>query len=243
MLVASSDREALHQMRVALRRLRSALWLFKPILKDARSKAIRHGLRDFANALGAARDVDVCLARSSRGSRERRWLKEQRTRAYETLFEELHSSRSRRLLSEIAAWTEAGDWRNSEEAKLSLLHPAIKRIDRLWHKILKFGPDPATLGRLSRHRLRAQVKKLRYSLEFLERSLHRADRERKKFRLGTEALQTALGTLNDLKTCGDLRTSAGLRPKRHRAAKRKHFRRARRSLQRLNRIGQYWHIE
>lgn len=55
--------DALHQARVALRRLRSALSLFKPILADAQFEHLAGELRWLARSLGDARDLDVLLKR------------------------------------------------------------------------------------------------------------------------------------------------------------------------------------
>lgn len=61
-LIETGDAEAIHQMRVALRRLRSAMSLFKIMLNDAQSEALRGELRWMQQMLGAARDGDVLLA-------------------------------------------------------------------------------------------------------------------------------------------------------------------------------------
>jgi hypothetical protein len=58
-LLATLDGETLHQMRVSLRRLRSALRLFQPLTSP--QLALEAGLRDLSGALGAARDLDVLL--------------------------------------------------------------------------------------------------------------------------------------------------------------------------------------
>lgn len=56
-----TDTEALHDFRVALRRLRSTLRAYRPWLK-AVPKKLRRWLRDTARATGAGRDAEVCLA-------------------------------------------------------------------------------------------------------------------------------------------------------------------------------------
>lgn len=53
--------EALHDFRVALRRLRSILRAYRPWLKAA-PKKLRRCLRDTARDTGAGRDAEVCLA-------------------------------------------------------------------------------------------------------------------------------------------------------------------------------------
>lgn len=56
-----TDTGALHDFRVALRRLRSTLRAYRPWLK-AVPKKLRRWLRDTARATGAGRDAEVCLA-------------------------------------------------------------------------------------------------------------------------------------------------------------------------------------
>ena len=72
------DEEALHQMRIAVRRLRAAISLFSDVVSDDRVGTIKTELRWFARELGPARDLDVFLievlkplknnTRTSRGS-------------------------------------------------------------------------------------------------------------------------------------------------------------------------------
>jgi CHAD domain-containing protein/CYTH domain-containing protein len=67
-LASQSDDEALHDFRVALRRLRSWERAFRPYLRDDLGKKLRRRLRDLAHDTGASRDLEVHLA----------WLTEQR---------------------------------------------------------------------------------------------------------------------------------------------------------------------
>ena len=57
----SRDAEALHQMRVALRRLRAAISLFSEVVSDDRINIIKTELRWLARECGPARDVDTLL--------------------------------------------------------------------------------------------------------------------------------------------------------------------------------------
>lgn len=54
-----SDAEALHDFRVALRRLRSALRAYRPWLGRAASRKVRSALRDLGRATNAGRDAEV----------------------------------------------------------------------------------------------------------------------------------------------------------------------------------------
>ena len=56
-------RTRLHRMRVATRRLRSALATFRPLLDRTRTDPLREELRWLAGVLGAARDAEVMHAR------------------------------------------------------------------------------------------------------------------------------------------------------------------------------------
>ena len=52
-----------HQARVATRRLRAAMSLFKPMLADPQSRRVNGDLWTLAAELGKARDLDVMLKR------------------------------------------------------------------------------------------------------------------------------------------------------------------------------------
>ena len=60
---AGEDPEHLHQLRVGLRRLRSALQAFRPLLPEKPRKRLVRALRRAMPELGAARDLDVLAAR------------------------------------------------------------------------------------------------------------------------------------------------------------------------------------
>jgi len=64
----ASDAEALHDFRVAMRRLRSTLRAYQPQLEAVVPAKLRRRLRDLARATGEARDVEVQIS----------WLERQR---------------------------------------------------------------------------------------------------------------------------------------------------------------------
>jgi CHAD domain-containing protein len=57
--VRAGDAEAVHKMRIATRRLRSALATFRPLVDHERTDPVRDELRWLAGALGTVRDIDV----------------------------------------------------------------------------------------------------------------------------------------------------------------------------------------
>ena len=61
LLIASRSAEPLHQARVAIRRLRSALSLFEPIVTDNINQRLKRSLRDVSHQFGEARNLDVYI--------------------------------------------------------------------------------------------------------------------------------------------------------------------------------------
>src|SRR5207302_6077556 len=61
--VRDGDPEAVHDMRVATRRMRSTLRTFRPLLDATRTEPLRRELHWLAGLLGAVRDGDVMAAR------------------------------------------------------------------------------------------------------------------------------------------------------------------------------------
>ena len=58
---ATDDADAVHDMRVAVRRLRAVLRTARPMLERAWSDSLRHELDLFGQLLGAVRDLDVLI--------------------------------------------------------------------------------------------------------------------------------------------------------------------------------------
>lgn len=61
-LIAAADQEAVHSARLALRRLRSVMSCYQPLLPDV-PRGLRDGIRSLARALGEARDAYVLAQR------------------------------------------------------------------------------------------------------------------------------------------------------------------------------------
>ena len=108
-------------MRVAMRRLRAAISLFKDVLADERRDAIRNELKWISNELGAARDLDVFIGKTLEPVRKKhpdepgleslvRSFQEQREQAYDRALAAVASQRFRTLVIDTAAWIEAGSW-------------------------------------------------------------------------------------------------------------------------------------
>jgi triphosphatase len=196
LLSGERDVDALHQARVALRRLRTAFDLFHPILAGKEYRHLRDELRWFAAQLGAARDLDVLIAAAERPSQA---LKRRRDKAYEKVEAALRTPRCRSLLLRLASWIQGGVWRFRDGAAAPLGPLGRHQLDRLWRKVERRGTRIGSLDPDSRHRLRLDAKKLRYSAEFLSGlSPGRPVRPRRdRFIAALKGLQERLGEIND----------------------------------------------
>ncbi|MCL6684051.1 CHAD domain-containing protein [Sphingomonas alba] len=241
---ADRDPEALHQSRVAIRRLRAALSLFKPAMEDEESVRLRAALGDFTNRLGPARDLDVMLFAVPPAERRRPVMERKRERAYAAIARMLASARFRSWMLEFVIWTHAGAWRNGKRAQQPLMTFALKRLDRLWRAIQGGAEAFDTLSVTERHQLRIDGKKMRYSLEFLEAALGRHSSQR-RFAKAVENLQETLGVLNDLATARALSPTRKVRqpPDEFAPDEEQLLQASRRHLRALLRTGAYWKQE
>jgi triphosphatase len=207
--------EGVHQMRVAMRRLRSALSLFRKVLPEAQDRWIRDETRWLAGVLGEARDWDVFLTETLPPAiaalpdqpgfeRLRRLAEAERAEAYDGMLEALRSERYAVLLVELRAWLEASGWREQRvsEHSADLFVPIVAVAGRLIEarrrKALKRGSDLGALSAAARHEARKDVKKLRYAFEFFH-NLYEGKKV-KRFSRDLAKLQDGLGRLNDVET-------------------------------------------
>ncbi|QXQ05893.1 CHAD domain-containing protein [Sphingosinicellaceae bacterium] len=193
---------ALHQARIGLRRLRSALSLFRPVVADARVEALASELRWLAGRLGEARDIDVLIGRTEPSDLLDR-LHEARDDAYAGIEATLASSRPRALLLDLAEWIECGVWRSCPETlaarEMPVLEFAAASLSHARKRLQRRGRRLAHLTDEHRHEARIAAKKLRYASEFFT-SLYaprRKAHDHKRFIDTLERLQKRLGELND----------------------------------------------
>ena len=219
------DPEAVHQMRVALRRLRAALSLFRDVVADEETAAVKAGLRELAAALGEARDLDVFIRKTIAPARARapddaalaalaRSYAERREAAYDAALETVASGRLGRIVLDTLAWIEAGPWLGKDgkaEREAPVERFAADELRRRAKRIRKRGRHLAELAPDERHRVRIAVKKLRYAAEFfapLYEGKGRAKRTR-RFRDALGELQDRLGDLNDIAVAATMAETAG----------------------------------
>ena len=241
LVVEQRGMEALHQSRVAMRRLRSAMSLFRPAIADGECARVREELGWFTDQLGDARNLDVYLQRMLL-DKERETLQVRREATYDQVIAAMESDRFRLLMLDLVAWTVLGKWRDDEKADCELEPFVQRRLDRLWHGICHAN-RLRKMDEKDRHKLRIRSKKLRYGLEFVK-ALHADRREpRDEFAKQIETLQEELGLANDIVSARSLvSTDVWPFPQQHGsdAEVGVHLRRAQRSLRKMRHIGRYW---
>jgi inorganic triphosphatase YgiF len=207
--------EAVHQARVALRRLRSAMVLFRELLPEEETRRLAARIRTLAHTFGEVRDFDVLAEETSPGTLRDR-IEAARDDAYATLDGVLHGAEARHLIIDFAEWLATGTWRDDtaivDVRMMPLRKFAAKALDRLRKKVRRHGRHLVSLDDETRHQLRKDVKKLRYGIEFLGGLFDSRDQEkrRKKFLKALKKLQQELGVLNDLVTAEQRLAALGL---------------------------------
>jgi triphosphatase len=234
-VMLDGDPEGLHQMRVALRRLRAAISLFSDMLADSETNALKAEFKWITGDLGPARELDIFLKRVVKPIAERRphgpgvtvvsrELRQRRRAAYARALAAVESPRYRSVVLDTAAWIESGDWtRRSDDLAGALLERPIaavaaEQLRRRWKAIVKKGKRLDELEPRRRHKLRIQAKKLRYAAEFFAGVFpgKKSTRRREEFVASLAKLQDALGDLNDIAvhegTVRTARRGQGFRP-------------------------------
>ncbi|WP_336488358.1 CHAD domain-containing protein [Methylobacterium nigriterrae] len=218
-LLLGRDANALHQVRVAIRRLRSAFSLFGDLIDDPQGARLRVELKRMTEPLGHARNLDVFLATTLPAERERHpdepgllnletQLEGRRTQAYESIRTLLQSAEWRALLLDLVGWINAGPWLGDEaEERVTLREEAAREfaareLDRRRRQVKRRGRDLDVLSPVDRHQVRIAAKKLRYGAEFFA-GLYPAKKAVKRhvtFVKALSELQDHLGALNDIAT-------------------------------------------
>lgn len=210
-VVAELDREFLHDYRVAVRRLRSAVGQLKRLFPARELEALRAELGWLGEQTGPKRDLDVLLemlpkaleplpAWVRRGFEPARaHLEAAAAEAQAELAKSFSSSRYQQVMGALDGFLErrARAARQPAEARRPIREVASERLDRAARRVAEradeLGPDPEPAAL---HRLRIACKKLRYLLEFFRSLYEKAEIDRVVEAL--KDLQDVLGALNDL---------------------------------------------
>ena len=212
---------ALHQMRVAMRRLRAAISLFSEVVRDDRVDAIKTELRWLARECGPARDLDTLLIEVLKPMRKQhtnepglvsisKMFERKRLKNYQLAREAIQSARFRTLVLDTAEWVEGGPWTSSEDILIRARREipieiyAAEQLSRRRKKIRQQGSKIKDLiiAPDQLHSLRIQAKKARYAAEFFS-SVYTGKKSAKRYkaiRSSLTQLQDCLGGINDVAT-------------------------------------------
>ena len=251
--------EAVHQLRVAARRLRSALSTSRTVVQDDAYGPMKAELRWLAKAFDRARNLDVYAqevlapaALKAAAPAGLGGLNDAVAAARDTAREDAAgaaaSDRFRRLMIDASAWVETGAWVGRAAACESARAYAARVLEQRLRKVLKRGRRIESGDDKARHAVRIQAKKLRYAGEGFA-GLY-AEKRVDRFVGRVKDLQDVLGTLNDIATAESLTADLGLTPEAAFAAgelaglraagKSKLIARADRALRRLRRTDPFW---
>ena len=207
-----ADPEGIHEMRVGLRRTRSALFDFRAIIPAPQHAWIKRETKWLITSFGAARDWDVFLTELlepvEAARPQDRELRELRTaaraeqkRGYAATRAAIRCFRHSRFLAQMRDSLAAKRWRQSQQkGRESLdepIHKVARRVLRKRHDAaLTLGRDFSKLSAEQRHQLRIALKKLRYTADFF-RSLYPKKHAKPYFRALAQ-MQNCLGHMNDV---------------------------------------------
>jgi CHAD domain-containing protein len=176
----NGDPAALHDMRIALTRLRTAILFFSPMVAGPQRTRIRHELKWLNSHLGTVRDFDVAIERlkaidktQPQPARYYRSWDTKRAEGHRQLARVLRSVRYRRMVKSSSDWIENGSWSTKQgkpaarERAAPVADYSVGKLARWQQKLLKKSRKLLQMDPETRHRLRLLNKKLTYSIEFL----------------------------------------------------------------------------
>ncbi len=209
--VRRDEHDAVHQMRVATRRLRSALQTYGKVVDRERTRALTDELKWLAGVLGGARDLEVMRDRFERAvrglapellpgpvsARLTRYFAPQEAAAREAVLTALDGERHAALLDALDALLADPPLTDLAAERAAVVLP---KLVRRAHRQLAaradeaIGAEPGDVRDTALHESRKAAKRVRYALEVGAPVL---DKRAKRFRKGIKELQTVLGEHQD----------------------------------------------
>jgi CHAD domain-containing protein len=197
-LEGDDDAERLHKLRVALRRLRTLIWAYRPMLKEDFDTQQRAILKFLASAAGNTRDWDILIELVEDSSDETllEAFRENRAETSEKSRETLSNARLKNVLHE--ALSEANRELNTADRRTPLTKFARQRVaaaQKQLKKRMRVASKAKRSNYASLHDVRKAGKKVRYLVEFFEPLL---DAKQRKGLKDLKRLQKRFGALNDV---------------------------------------------
>ncbi len=205
--------EAIHQMRISLRRMRTGLAIFNRVIPCSEFGVLRRDAKQIASALAPARGCDAFREFVEKGpllhtdhpagfQNLLKWVMGRRAAAYENARSLVENRDTTLFVLRIQSFLTRRAWQtaypNSELPQPKTKAKAFARdtLDKLNARVLKRGKGFAKHSDEARHELRIALKNLRYGAEFFSGLFDR----RRRFRTYVKkisVLQDFLGAHND----------------------------------------------
>ena len=199
-LKSNPDAEVLHKLRVSLRRLRTLLWAYRPLLNEQFDNQQRALFKFYANAAGKTRDWDILIglleAMGDEQDQSGEALHAEREKTLETSRQTLEQTDVKHALHD--ALKEANRQLNTAHERTPLPKFARKRVaaaQKSMSKRMKHAAHAKRSDYASYHEVRKAGKKLRYLTEFFEPMLAKKQLKAVK---PLKKLQKRFGALNDV---------------------------------------------
>jgi len=203
------DSASIHQMRVSVRRLRSALYGVRDLLPEAEYEAVRVKLKHLLQSLGPARDWEVLAERISELEEDpsteavRDQVNTHRQRAVVRAVDTVGARKNTRILLEAMRWFEdLPRARHGRKLKARVRTAAPGILGELFDRVRRRSRHFDKLSVEDRHRLRIAGKNLRYNIELFASLYGSSKVDRFLGRL--KPVQDDLGHLNDVSRARDL---------------------------------------
>jgi triphosphatase len=214
-VLETDDPEAAHQLRVGLRRLRSALRAFRPIEASAATRELQSHARALGQSIGDLRNADIFIegilapvAATRKGEpgfvELRDALLAHRAAVRAKARAALTSERWSKLQLYLALWPQTV--KDNPRLAAPVRSFADEALGRSWRKIAKRGARLDALSPEERHEMRKALKGFRYAVEFFA-SLYDG-RKVGRFIKDLKKLQDVFGYVNDIATAQALNAIA-----------------------------------
>jgi CHAD domain-containing protein len=200
----TDDPEGAHQLRIGLRRLRSALRALRPLVDGGSLRAFERTAREIGRCAGMLRDADVLIsgivapmeqvASNKSGFGELGGaLVRHRQEKRDEVRSALHGPQWARLQRYLTLWPRTLKERHALDKPIT--KHARQVLRKAWKKSARLGRRLERLDAENRHEMRKALKELRYQAEFFAPLFDK--RVTRHFIEQLKALQDVFGYLND----------------------------------------------
>lgn len=205
--MTSNNTEFLHQMRVALRRLRVLLQMAASVCVEETLAELKNEVATLGASLGRIREWDVFIAQTIQPMCARmpahvglqellNYCEAQRNACYGLLRNDVHAREVQKLMLRFAIWMNSPYWQQKIWSGLLARDFAGAYLNKLSRRFAKSAENIHTLNTVRLHDMRIQAKKLRYSADYFA-TLY-GHHKRKSYLAALANVQELLGQITDI---------------------------------------------